>query len=76
MQIQRQTRPPMPSLLNNIMPYLPPNLASYAYTGMKYWALLGQLLDDLAVLVLSITTFILAAEHFQLGAADSKVKMD
>jgi hypothetical protein len=66
----------MPSLLNSIMPYLPPKFASYAYTGMKYWALLGQLLDDLAVLVLSIVTFILCAEHFQFGAADGKVKMD
>lgn len=66
----------MPSLLNSIMPYLPPNLASYAYTGIKYWSLLGQLLDDLAVLVLSITAFILCAEHFQFGAADGKVKAE
>lgn len=66
----------MPSLLNTIMPYLPPKYASYAYTGMKYWSLLGQLLDDLAVLVLSVVTFILCAEHFQFGQVVDKIKAE
>jgi hypothetical protein len=67
----------MPSLLNSIMPYLPPKYASYAYTGMKYWSLLGQLLDDLAVLVLSVVGFILASEYFQLGGAEAiKLKVE
>jgi len=57
-----KTKPPIPSLLNSFMPYLPPKLSMYAHTGIKYWALLGQFLDDLAVLVLSLVGWILYAE--------------
>lgn len=57
------------------MPYLPPNLAAYAHTGIKYWSLLGQLVDDLAVLVLSVVAFILYAEWSQLGPEGGKLKL-
>ena len=36
------------------LPYLPPKYGLYLRTGLKYWALLGTLLDDLAILVLCI----------------------
>lgn len=73
-----QTKPPIPGLLNTILPYLPPNLAMYAHTGIKYWAMLGQVLDDLAVLVLTIVSVILYAEWSVVGGDDGvgKIKID
>ena len=59
------------------MPYLPPKFAMYAHTGIKYWALLGQVLDDLAVLVLSIAGWILFAEWKTMGhIGEAKIKFD
>jgi hypothetical protein len=46
----------------------------YAHTGIKYWTLLGQIIDDLAVLVLSIAGFILFSEWKQLEGG--KLKLD
>lgn len=65
----------MPSLLNTIMPYLPPQLAGYAHTGVKYWSLFGQIIDDLAVLVLSIAGIILFAE-WRIFGSDGKIKLE
>ena len=45
-----------------ILPYLPPNLALYATTAMKYWALLATLIDDFAVLVVTIGIVILVGD--------------
>ena len=43
---------------------------------MRYYALLGQILDDLAVLVLSLVGWILLAEYRQYGwASVGKLKL-
>jgi hypothetical protein len=50
-----------------ILPYLPPPLPTYAATGLRYWALIGTLLDDFAVLVLFVGLLVLLSQ-WQSGA--------
>lgn len=48
-----QLATPSLGMLGMALPYLPPKIGLYLRTGLKYWALLGTLLDDLAVLIVA-----------------------
>ena len=49
-------------MLGLALPYLPPQVKVFVHTGLKYWALLGTLLDDLAVLLLFIGLLVAYAD--------------
>lgn len=57
-----QNAPAPPGMIAMILPYLPPPLPLYASTALKYWALIGTLLDDFAVLLVSMGLLVLLAE--------------
>ena len=53
---------PQLGMLGLALPYLPPQVKVLVHTGLKYWALLATLLDDLAVLLLFIGLLIAVAD--------------